>query len=379
MKKLTVAVVCAVALFDVVPARAQEPTFEALGQAPVVAGDRVRARERALDEAMKQAVEQAVATVLDPDQLVARNSDLRLRIYPKARSYVTNYRVLDEGDPTQAGVFQMHISAQVSTGRLQRDLATPAMVGTPLPRLSAKLRAVVCVAVQGADGIPPGAGSKDGERALSALLTARNVELVAPPAVCSDAAAAEAARVGAAQGAVVGSVDVKPAGPIRGTDRVAVHARGRVHVIEPDGRVSAEGDAERDAYDASLERAAAAAARDAVSDAARPVQPALATKWAAAAPTGGVTVRLNGIFRYSDYLAVTRAIAALPGVAGVEPRRFQRGQAELVVRTASAPGQLARGLERVPPQGVRVTVRPTNDGGLTVDVAGGDGEVRERG
>ncbi|HUS64665.1 MAG TPA: hypothetical protein VMZ28_09000, partial [Kofleriaceae bacterium] len=200
MNKLAVVVVCAPVLFAL-PAFGQEPSFEALGQAPVVAGDRVRARERALDDAMRQAVEQAVATVLDPEQLVARNSDLRLRIYPKARSYVTNYRVLDEGDPTQAGVFQMHISAQVSTGRLQRDLATPTVVGTPLPRLSAKLRAVVCVNVQAEGGIPPGTGDKEGERALSALLAARGVETLPGPAACSDATAAEAARVGAAQGA----------------------------------------------------------------------------------------------------------------------------------------------------------------------------------
>src|SRR5690242_18940772 len=80
---------------------ADEPTFEALGQAPVVGGDRVRARERALDEALRQAVEQAASTLLDPDALVARASDLRLRIYPRARTYVGSYRVLEEGE--QAG------------------------------------------------------------------------------------------------------------------------------------------------------------------------------------------------------------------------------------------------------------------------------------
>src|SRR5438067_11585922 len=89
---------------------AQEPMFEALGQAPVVAGDRVRARDRALDEALRQAVEQATATVLDPGELVARASDLRLRIYPKAKNYVTTYRILDEGEQ-QPGLFQVHLSA----------------------------------------------------------------------------------------------------------------------------------------------------------------------------------------------------------------------------------------------------------------------------
>src|ERR1700759_762883 len=96
--------------------------FEALGQAPIVAGDRVRARDRALDEALRQAVEQATATVLEPGDLVARASDLKLRIYPKARNYVANYRILDEGEQPP-GTFQVHLSASVATGRLARDLS----------------------------------------------------------------------------------------------------------------------------------------------------------------------------------------------------------------------------------------------------------------
>src|SRR5688572_11192803 len=130
-------IVCALAA----PALAQEPTFEALGQAPVVGGDRVRARERALDEAFRQAVEQATATVLEPAALVARASDLKLRIYPKAKSYVDNYRVLEEGDVN--GIFQMRLSAQVATSRLARDLAAGGPVATP--KASAKARAVACV------------------------------------------------------------------------------------------------------------------------------------------------------------------------------------------------------------------------------------------
>src|SRR3954452_18493220 len=105
------------------PALAQEPIFEVLGQGPIVAGDRVRARERALDEALRQAVEQATATVLEPGELVARASDLKLRIYPKAKAYVTTYRILDEGE-NPPGMFQVHLSAAVATARLARDLST---------------------------------------------------------------------------------------------------------------------------------------------------------------------------------------------------------------------------------------------------------------
>src|SRR4051794_1459099 len=112
-------------------AGAQEPAFEALGQAPVVAGDKVRARERAFDEALRQAVEQAAGTVLSPDELVSRASDLKLRVYPKAKQYVSTYRILDEGEATP-GTFQVHLSAQVSTGKLARDLQTSGgMTGLP--------------------------------------------------------------------------------------------------------------------------------------------------------------------------------------------------------------------------------------------------------
>src|SRR5207253_8057244 len=122
-------------------AAAQEPMFEALGQAPIVAGDRVRARERALDEALRQAVEQATATVLEPGDLVTRASDLKLRIYPKAKSYVSTYRVLDESE-NPPGTFQVHLSAAVATGKLARDLSTGGGTSTTPSPLSRKARAV---------------------------------------------------------------------------------------------------------------------------------------------------------------------------------------------------------------------------------------------
>jgi hypothetical protein len=349
-----------------VSASAQEPSFEALGQAPVVAGDRVRARERALDEALRQAVEQAAGTVLTPDELVARSSDLKLHVYPKARTYVTNYRVLDEGE-VQPGVFQVHLSVQVATGRLARDLAAPQPM-SGLPRLPTKLRAVACVQA----GEPKSALA--GDKVVRDVLAARNIEVMAVPDGCSEPAAANAARSGAAQGAVVGVVDAQPAGDIRGTEQVGAHARAKVKLVEPDGRVSAEGEGERDAYATTPPRAAEAASREAVEEAARVIQPAMGRLWsAAAANAGGVSVRLTGLQHWSDYQSVVRALQALPGVAAVEPRKFSRSQAELLVKTASPAPQLAQGLQRVPPQGVRVTVRPTPDGALSIDVAPADG------
>jgi hypothetical protein len=352
-------------------ASAQEPAFEALGQAPIVAGDRVRARERALDEALRQAVEQAAGTVLSPDELVGRASDLKLRVYPKAKQYVSTYRILDEGEATP-GTFQVHLSAQVATGKLARDLATTSGM-TGLPRLPTRLRAVVCA--QSGDVASAGAADK----AIKDVLAARNVEAIAPPN-CSDNDAAQAARQSGAQGAVTALVDAKPEGLIRGTDKQGAHARTRVHVLEPDGRVSADADTEKDAYGDAEARALADAAREAVADALLRLQPALGQKWSQAAPTSGVQVRLSGIQHYADYQLVVRALQALPGVAAVEPRRFAKGQADLLVKTASGAGQLAAGLNRVPPQGVRVNVRAAGNDLLQIDVTSpSEGAVPERG
>jgi hypothetical protein len=351
----------------------QEPSFEALGQAPVVAGDRVRARERALDEALKQAVEQATATVLSPDQLVARAGELKLRIYPRARDWVATYRVLEEGETN--GLFQVHLSAQVATGRLQRALASSTTV-TPPP--ASKLRGLGCVSAQSAakelaDAVTqvPAAGGK----LLRDLLMARNVEAIAAPGSCSDEAAAQSARAGAAQGALVGSVELSAAGSIRGTELNAAHARARVDLVEPDGRVSGSADAERDGYGAKLEAAAVEAARQALSDAAAKLSTALSARWSAAAPTGGVIVKVTGAARFAEFSAVVRALRDLPGVAAVEPRRFARGESEVLVRTASPASQLAQALNRGA-RGLKLTATPSGETALTIQVTG---TVDERG
>ncbi len=350
-------------------AAAQEPMFEALGQAPIVAGDRVRARDRALEEALRQAVEQATATVLEPSDLVARAADLKLRIYPKAKSYITTYRILDEGEEAP-GTFQVHLSAAVATARLARDLSTT--VGGTTPVMSRRARAVVCAQVQG-DGVDAPAAA---EKALREIVAARNVEPMPGPQPCDPQSVASVMRSGTSQAALTAEVQVTPGGDIRGTTFVGAGARATVKLIEPDGRVSASGDAERSGYAPSAGDAATAAARAAVVEAARTIDPALAQRWSGTSgPSGGVTVRVHGVERWAEYQALTRALASLPGVAGVEPRRFVRGEIDLVVHTASAASQLAGHLMRVPPAGVRVGVRTAGDA-VEIDVAG---EAEERG
>jgi hypothetical protein len=353
------------------PARAQEPLFEALGQAPIVSGDRVRARDRALDEALRSAVEQATATVLEPAELVSRASDLKLRIYPKAKSYVANYRILDEGEQPP-GTFQVHLSASVATGRLARDLSTSPGVATIPTATTRKQRAVVCASVSGDGSEAPLAA----EKALRELLNARNVDPLPGPQPCDAPGAASVVRSGTAQAALLADVQVKPAGEIRGTTLAAASARATVKLVEPDGRVSASGDAERGGYAPGPDAAGTAAARASVVEAARGLETALAQRWPGeSGPAGGVMVRVTGLQRWVEYVALTRALGALPGVATVEPRRFVRGQVDLLVRTASAAAQLAAHLQRVPPAGLRIGVKAAGD---TVEIAIA-GDAVERG
>ena len=265
-------------------AGAQEPMFEALGQAPIVAGDRVRARDRALDEALRQAVEQATATVLEPNELVARASDLKLRIYPKAKNYVSTYRILDEGE-VQPGTFQVHLSATVATARLARDLSSPTGV-TPTVLGGHKARAVVCASVTGDGADAPAAA----DRALRELVIARNVEAMPGGQPCDAATVAGVLRAGNSQGALTAEVQVTPGGEIRGTTLVGAGARASVKLVEPDGRASAAGDAERAGYAPTAADAATAATRAAVVEAARAIDAAIAQRWPTdgGGPAGGV-------------------------------------------------------------------------------------------
>ncbi|HEY2749142.1 MAG TPA: flagellar assembly protein T N-terminal domain-containing protein, partial [Polyangia bacterium] len=248
MRSLILAILVAAPAFGA----AQEPMFEALGQAPIVAGDRVRARDRALDEALRQAVEQGAATVLEPTELVARASDLKLRIYPKAKNWVTTYRILDEGEQ-QPGTFQVHLSAAVATARLARDIA--ASGGTPTTIAGRKPRAVVCASVTGDGADAPVAA----EKALRELVVARNVEPMPGGQPCDATTVAGILRAGNAQAALTAEVQVTPGGDIRGTTFVGADARASVKLIEPDGRASAADDAERGGYAPTASDAATAA------------------------------------------------------------------------------------------------------------------------
>lgn len=351
---------------------AEEPSFEALGQAPIAGGDRVKARERALDEGFRQAIEQAVATILEPQALEARAAQLKLTIYPKARRWIVTYRVLDE--KADGALFQVHLSAQVATAALAQELAA-AQVVKPTER--PKGRGWACAAERVGSGAWRPSALTD---RLTKELGARDVVPVggsgcAPPSSAADAApdpasASASARAAGAQGALVAAVTITPAGIVRGTALQLAHARARLELVDADGRRAAQADQEGDAFAASAAEAGAEAARVALEAALRAVAPAIVRKWPPASMAGGVTVHLGGVATWIDYQAALRALSSIPGVAQVGPRRFSQAGIELGVHTAASAGQLAAALGRSSDAGgYRFRAQPISELELRLDVS----------
>lgn len=367
----------AVLVFLSATARADEPSFEALGQAPIVGGDRVRARERALDEAFRQAVEQAVATILSPQAIADRTSQLKLSVYPKARGYVTTYRILEEGE--QGPLFQVRALAQVATGRLARDVEAPQAVK---PERAPKGKALVCV-VEQRDGGPWIASPL--ERGVADAVAAREVEVTALAGRCApavrrtaatgdeldDEQAGALAKSAGVQAAVVGAVQLRSMAAIRGTALPVAHAHARLHLVGPDGRPTGVAEAEGEAWAATLDGAASAARRIAVEGAARSLGPRLAEQWPSrAAATAGVMIHVAGAERYGALQSLARALQTVPGVGTVSPRRLDGAGVDLLVQTAASARALGEALSRAPESGdgLRFAAEPLGDLELKVRV-----------
>lgn len=357
-------------------AHAEEPSFEALGQASIVAGDTVRARERALEEAFRQAVEQAVATLLEPKVIAERASQLKLSVYPKARGYVTTYRVLQEGE--QGGLFQVRVAAQVAVGRLARAVNAPQAVK---PALAPRPKAVVCLVEKRA---PAGWAPSSLEQQLVLAVGARGVEVTPLAGHCwpvkfgqgddrvvwpdpddlDDVGAGKAARDKGAQGAIVGTLAIVPAGTIRGTPLLVAQAKVSLHLVEADGRPSAVSDGTGEASGTTFAAAADGAARAALDRAARTLGPHIGAKWPTTAASGaGVILHVSGVERYAQLQSLLRVLQAIPGVGAVSPRRFEASGIDVMVHTAAPAPSLAAALARntTDGEGVRFTAEPMGD------------------
>lgn len=355
---------------------AQEPAFEALGQAPISGGDRVRARERALDEAFRQAVEQAVATILDPKVIAERAGQLKLSVYPKARGYIATYRILEEGD--QGALFQVRIEAQVAVARLAREVQASQAVA---PAKAPKARAWVCLSERaGAASFGP----SPSEKRLIAAVAARGVEAVAGAGDCAppvpdgapdDGKGAAAAVAASAQGAVVGALSIEPQGNVRGTSLSLCHARVALHLVEANGRRSGAATGEGDAWAATATAAGDDAARAALDKALATLGPALGARWpASSGPGAGLIVFVAGGARWIEYQSLVRALSAIPGVGSVAPRRFDASGVELSIRTAAPASSVAAALSKTPPDrdGVQFSAEAAGDLELRVRVTSPD-------
>ena len=349
-------------------ARAQEPTpmpapignsFEATGQAPIMSGDRVRARERALDDAFRQVVEHATQALLDPAIFSARSSELKLRIFPKARIYVGNYRVLDEG--AIGTTFQVHLSAQIATARLSRDLSpfgsttSKAPEQVQLPRLPNKV--LVCSDPRGRDSAVK-------------LTTAmhREASFLQP---CDEMQLQQLLRAGEGEGALVVWVTVDDAGTIRGSDLAAAHARAEAKWIDREGKVKGDEAKEKDGYGAKIADARDRAATLAIELAVSALEPVVIAKTPKA--TGTLRARIEGVSQFSDLTAVIHALSSIPGVFEVTPARFRRGQVDVEISTGLSEAQIIGSLGRMSFPGLKIQSLVTPEGMLSLLVANDPG------
>lgn len=358
------AVLC-VGLLIAAPALAQSASFEGTGEAPVAAGDWVRARARALDEALRQVIDAAAASLLDAAALAERQSALKLTVEPKARSYLAGYRIVDEAEA--GGVFRVRVAAEVLLDGLERDLraggAGTDAASAPLPRIGVCI-APAAAATASLGGAPPAdapaSASADGPAsygpppsaaALEAALLAAGAVPAPLPLACAGAddgpappslqKALSSARLDAA---LTARFAARGAGPIRGTSLVGVHVDLHLALVDAAGAHVWTAEVPADGHGPDLGAATLATLAAAQGAALGGVAEAVARRWPRA-PAILVRVRFE---RYADLAALERALAAVAGVTRVEPRRFSSGTAELLVEAAGTATALAAAASRPP-------------------------------
>ena len=95
-------------------------SVEATGEAAIVNGDEVRAREDAKKAALRNAVEQVAGTLVTSDTLVKNSELVQDRILTNAQGYVKSFSAPKYAK--DGGVITASLTAQVSTAPLDRDL-----------------------------------------------------------------------------------------------------------------------------------------------------------------------------------------------------------------------------------------------------------------
>jgi hypothetical protein len=329
------------------PAYAQAPSFEAMGRAPITAGDQVRARQRALDEAMQRAVESAVSSLLGADTLTRRAADMRLKILPKAKSYVTSYRVLEEGE-TEPGIFDVHVAAEIATDRLLRELGDrPDHAAREAQAATAPVVTKLLLCLGGEPLPAPSHTDSAVRRQLSDL----GYALVPASNGCEVGALVADMQAQQVPHALALMVSAQPATPIRGTSLVGREGKLTLLILEANGRPSANGNAEAAGFAANAASATDDLALRALPEAMSQVGTALSVLAGnKQSKEAVVPVRVVGARKLGQLAPLRQALERIPGVETVELRRVLPGipaTIELAVRTSQAPRTLADAVNRV--------------------------------
>ncbi|MBN2693814.1 hypothetical protein JXR93_04045 [bacterium] len=101
----------------------EDVTIEIKGEAAILSGDKVAAKDKAIDDALRKSVEQVSGTVVSSDSLTENFELVSDRIYTKSKGYVKKYSVVEEGvDSKDPNIYFVKISATVSTKQLKEDI-----------------------------------------------------------------------------------------------------------------------------------------------------------------------------------------------------------------------------------------------------------------
>ncbi len=334
---------------DSAPAGAQELQVETAAQVAQT-DDAKKTRSQALSDAMNQALAQAVEQ--SAPELLGR---LYL-VTPRAREFVTSYRVVEETEAD--GRLSLKIVSQVDVARLLRELNA----ALPKPkRTDGKPPVLLCVKLSGA----PSLEEKLVTEARELLSQNAQPVEVGSPERCAKDSAWTGLRI-----SFDGSLQA-PVGEVRGTmPRLwSAHVRGVWQLVvdpnTPPQTETSDGVAFAERGDTALGQA--------VGQVGRPLLGKLAERTGLfGRPGGGVLLVATGLRSVTVMNKLWKALLALPGVSRVEPRRIvlsESGdeQVHFQLYTQTSTETLGTALYRTPVAGLRVQVVPLSRSALRLD------------
>jgi hypothetical protein len=305
------------------------------GQAPVVGGNAVGARERALDDAIRQAVELTIADIVDPAARAAQAKTIKT-LLARARSYVPRYRTLEEGETN--GLYAVRLEAEVDELALRRKLEPAGPVATGAGRA-----APLGVAVVPGDGQP---GSTAFAAALVGALASAGVKARAGDAASAPASGQALARV---------TATASNEGEARGTGRIAVACQGGVQLSALPGAPASEERATARVFVVAGAGADADGGRQDCfgrlsSDLAARVAGKLGAGGAASAGGAGGDLRLvtvdAEVGEAAAVPALVRSLRSVGAVSSAELTRVAAGRAEVRLRARAATSAIAAAIPR---------------------------------